>query len=1051
MKIKKGWKITWITLGSLVGLVVVLVAVAMWLIFTPSKLTKIVNSLAGNYITCEARFGSVDLTLLSTFPDAGLRIENVVVVNPMEGAGSDTMARIGSLTVGIDVMAFLKENKVIVHQVRLDDAEAGLYINREGRANFDIFPKSKEDTSSTALPEVIDLKKIKVKNLNARFRDEKDGMNAETRGMDMALKGSMKGKDVDGEFEMEAGRVVFAMLDSMGVAKMNADVEGVKLEAEGSMKGEAIDAELRVDGQKVAYGMCDSTGSPSLQTLLNDIVLKLEGKGTTEELAGDLKLKVESGNLEYGGMEMVNENLQVSKRDLLTVELPNVEMKKNGEGWKVLIGEDSRMRLDEYALMLAGEVDLAQRSEPLSMDVKVNTDGKWQVKPLLDIMPEQFVSFRKGMDLDGQVSFALTAVGTVTDSTMPAVTGTVQLDKGLFYAPKMLPYKLEKVKGRLTTGFYMDKSKESWVKLESLNAHTRGSDLAVSGRVEDLMGDMRVAAKVKGTLPLEDVEPMIPKGIDFSAKGDADLDLSVQFKMSQLQKQAFDKMKATGMMKLKDVKVNYDTIHASTPWMDIALQMPSNGKMADVQVKSGKLKVERGTMNMNLEDATVNVGVNNVMKEQLAAAYDIKVGETEVHLDSMVASMSELNLKGTLRMDSTQKNVVQQYNPRFGVETHNVLVYTPKLPETVHLSEFEMRYTGESCRVESAKVRVGHSDFELYGEVENVEDWLEGKSMLKGDLNLTSEYADVDQMMKMVSGMGSDKDSLELMRKKDGVPEEANPFIVPKNVDVTLHTHIKRSIAFGNDLHDVAGSLTIKDGRAILDQMGFVCKAATMQLTALYKSQRPGHLYAGIDFHLLDIQIDELLDMIPAVDTLVPMLKAFNGNANFHFAGESFMDANYQLKLPTVKGAAAISGKDLVFMDNSDIATIAKFMRFKSWKDKDNKIKVDSLTVEMTCMDMGYGTEVEVLPFLLCMGSYKICVSGVQQFNKDCSYHIELLKNPLLAKVAVDVKGSLLKPKISLGKVKYADLFKPKYYGVAEEHAMRMKNAARKELEANVR
>ena len=174
---------------------------------------------------------------------------------------------------------------------------------------------------------------------------------------------------------------------------------------------------------------------------------------------------------------------------------------------------------------------------------------------------------------------------------------------------------------------------------------------------------------------------------------------------------------------------------------------------------------------------------------------------------------------------------------------------------------------------------------------------------------------------------------------------------MPKDVDVTLHTHIKRSVAFGNDLNDVAGSLTVKDGVAILDQMGFVCKAATMQLTALYRSPRPNHLFTAIDFHLLDIQIDELINMIPTIDTLVPMLKAFNGNANFHLAGETYLNERYQPKMSTLLGSAAISGKDLVVMDNSNLATIAKLMRFKKWKEKDNKIRIDSLSVEMTCMD----------------------------------------------------------------------------------------------------
>jgi hypothetical protein len=348
-------------------------------------------------------------------------------------------------------------------------------------------------------------------------------------------------------------------------------------------------------------------------------------------------------------------------------------------------------------------------------------------------------------------------------------------------------------------------------------------------------------------------------------------------------------------------------------------------------------------------------------------------------------------------------------------------------------------------------VTLGHSDFELYGTVDNFEEWLDDKAMLKGDLNFTSDYADVDQLMNMFSGMGSDPDSLEALRKVDDVPAEANPFIVPKNVNVTLHTHIKRSIAFGNDLHDVAGALTVNDGRVILDQMGFVCKAASMQLTALYRSPRPGHLFAELDFHLLDIQIDELIGMIPAIDTLVPMLSAFDGNANFHLAAQTYLDANYKPKMSTLMGAAAITGEDLVVMDNKDIATIAKFMRFKSWKDKDNKIKIDSLSVEMVAMDDGHGCEVEIYPFLLNVGKYQVCISGVQGIDKSCSYHLELLKNPLLAKVGVDVKGSILSPKISLGKVIYADLFKPKKQGVAEKKALEIKANVRKALEANVR
>ena len=816
MKIKKGWKITWIALGSLLGLVVVVLAVALWLVFTPSKLTKIVNSLADNYITCEAKFGNVDLTFLSTFPDAGLKIEDVVIVNSMEGSANDTLAKIGSLTVGIDVMAFLKENKVIVHQVKLDDARANLYRNGRGESNFDIFPPSeKEDTTSTAFPELIDLKKIKVNNLSAQFVDEQGGMWTIAEQFDLSLKGGMKGKDIDGDLYVWGGKLDVTMLNS----GMTVSVDGLEVDIDGKLKGENIDADMRVNANKLFYQQDDSTGNAAMKTTLDNVDLRFDGKGTMDEIVADLKMKVEKGQLEMGKTEMVNETLRASKKDLLKMELPHLTVKLNK---KEIWIDNSQVSIDDYVLNLGGQIFLANDHSPLRMDVNVNTEDSWQVKTLLAIVPEQYTDFLKGMDVDGKLDFDITATGALTDSTMPGVGGTIWMEKGRFYAPKMLPYKLDKMEGKMVVDVYPDKSKESWVKIEKLKAHTRGTNVSIEGRVDDLMGDMRVDARVKGTLPLEDVKPMIPKGMNLVAQGNAEIDLSTNFKMSQLQKKAFEKIKAMGSLKMNEVDVTYDNMHLTAPKMAISLQMPvpEKDRLGHARIVSDKINLSRGkNLKAEMESADINLKVNNMMKEQLAATFNIELGALEAEKDSMNASLDGLKLAGSVRLDSTQRNLIKQYNPQFNATTHNVLLYMPKMPEAVRLAELDLAYSPTLCNIKTAKARIGHSDIELYGTVSNLEDWLDNKAMLKGDLNLTSEYADVDQLMNMISGIGSNADSLKSMRKEDAVPEEANPFIVPRNMNVTLNTHIKRSIAFGNDLHDVAGALTVNDGRVVLDQM----------------------------------------------------------------------------------------------------------------------------------------------------------------------------------------------------------------------------------------
>lgn len=997
---KKGWKIALISLGSLLGLVVVVVGIALWLIFTPSKLTSIVNRMAGNYVTCETHFGRVNLTLFKTFPDVGLKIDEVEIVNPMEGADVSQVAYIDNLTIGLDLKKYLKEGEVVVHQVLIDDLNAYLYIDSAGNSNFDIFPHSDdEDTTEShfsldSLPN-IDLRKFQISNSGITFVNEKGNLYAGVQDIDLCIVGSLSNGVVDADVDLDVDRCAVRPI------------------------GERDNPNTRVNGLKMS----------------------LKAKGNLDEVEGRLKMKVADG--QYNNM--INERLQASKHDLLTL---NVPFRADLQQMLFTLLDDSRLKVDDYALNLEGDV----RLNPLWMDVEVGTDGEWQIEPLLAIVPEQFLGWKKGMDLGGKVALNAKVASRDNDTAgnLPMVNAVVKLSNGRFYLPKSLPYKVDRINADLAARIDLAKKTPWSATINSFKAHTRSTDVSLTGKVDDLLGDMHIDAALRGRLPLADVAPMLPQSLPLVANGDADLDLKANFRLSQLKAKAFDRMQASGTFKFNHLDVTYDSIHATAPVLDVALQLPArqhSGKMADAHVSGSDLQLVMNGIEARMEQPDINVGINNMMSEQLAAAFEIACGETEANIDSMLVSLVALELKGTMRMDSTQDNPLRKFNPEADIDMHGAVFYMPNMPDAVRMSQFVFQYDQSGCRIKNAEVRIGHSDFQLYGNVDNLEQWLSHEAMLTADLNFTSNYTDVDQLMALISGMGSDKDTLEQMREEDNVPKEANPFIVPKDVDITLHTHIRRSVAFGNDLSDVAGALTVNDGTAVLDQIGFVCKAATMQLTALYRSPRPNNLFVALDFHLLDIRIDELLDMIPTVDTLVPMLAAFNGNADFHLAAETYLDARYQPKMSTLLGSATISGKDLVVMDDNSIAQIARLMQFKNWKDEDNKIRIDSLDVELTC----FRREIEVYPFLINIGKYQLCASGKHNLSGACNYHVELLKNPLLAKVGVDVRGTLSSPKITLGEVRYADLYRPERQGVVEKRTLEMKRMIKEALESNVR
>ncbi len=296
--------------------------------------------------------------------------------------------------------------------------------------------------------------------------------------------------------------------------------------------------------------------------------------------------------------------------------------------------------------------------------------------------------------------------------------------------------------------------------------------------------------------------------------------------------------------------------------------------------------------------------------------------------------------------------------------------------------------------------------------------------------------------------MGTDADTIEAQRIEDNVDTSAHPFIVPKDVDFTFHTRIKEATAFENDLREVAGDVRIRDGVAVLNQVGFVCKAARMQLTGMYKTPRFNHIFVGMDFHLLDINIQELIKMIPYVDTIVPILADLEGAADFHLCAETYVNAFYKPKVSTLRAAGALTGHDLVVLDNKDVDRIAKLLQMKSWRDKDSKMHVDSIDVAMTV----FRKEMEVYPFLLTMHKYQIVAEGRHDLSNNYDYHVELVKTPLPVRLAVDVYGTMPKLKFDISpKLRYKNLYRPAKRTEIDEEVLRLKAMIRQSLESNVK
>lgn len=1049
---QRGLKITLISLGSLLGLVVVVVAVALWLILTPSRLTGIVNKLSDKFILCESHFGDVDLTIFKTFPYVGLNVEDVFLVNPTPGAPNDTVARIGQLSVGFNVREYLKNKNIEVTKLVLDDVSATLFADSIGNTNYDIFPSSDDDTTTSEpfeMPELVSLQSIRIKHLKAIYIDKKNGISANLGEL---------GLDVDGHY-----------------------------------KPDNIKAKVRMGIDALAFNL--EADSSSMQARLNDFQLKADGDTKAKRLDGDIELKIQDGQFAMGGQEYVNDALASRKGHLLTIE---TKLGGDVESMQMNI-EKFVADLKGYILELTGDVNLPADERPLFVDLNFAT-GRWGVKELLSMLPPQFTAWQKGMTLDATLQLKGKATGEVGGSALPIVTANLQLSDGKFSDRSLLPYAFTKIGANLDAALDLNDNGISNVDIHTLTATSGRNNITVAGRIDDLLGKMQTDATIKGTIALADAAPMLPDSLDMTLSGIARLNLHAITNMEQLKKSDFAKMRLNGTIGLTDLDVAYDTIYAKIPKATIGVQLPSSMKRglftellsATLACTAIDANMPSGNINASLGQTTLKAAVSNLFDstQPLKVVCDFDFASLGGNMDSIRLTMSHpkgtfamvpqstkgkkvqyhvdftssamrcdmgdsttidlagLTIKGKSNYDPSKPNILQQLSPNLDIDFKRGYIDLEQMDYIVQIPDIKFNYKPERCEIASANVVFGNSDFYLSGAVTGLEKWLSHEDMLRGDLYFTSNYTNVDDLLEAFSGMGSNPDTLEQQRQEDNVDTSAHPFIVPRDVNFTLHTRIKEATAFDNDLREIAGDVTINDGVAVLNQVGFVCKAARMQLTGLYRTPRVNHIFVGMDFHLLDINIQELIDMIPYVDTLVPLLNDLEGAADFHLCAETYVDAFYKPKTSTMRAATSLTGQNLVVLDNKNIDRIAKLLQLKKWREDDSKIHVDSLDVAATL----FRNELEVYPFLLSLHKYQIVAEGRHNLSNNYDYHVELVQTPLPVRLAVDVNGTMPNLNFSLSpKLRYKNLFRPAKRTDVDDYVLKMKRMVRESLEANVK
>ena len=1005
----KALKIIGWTLLGLVLTVVAVACIAMYIIFTPERLTPVARQAADKFIACKYEIGEVDLTFFSTFPRFGLRADGLLLINPKEGAQSDTVVEAKHLVATVDVAEFLNHQNLHVYEAILDDASVNFYIAPDGTTNlsgaFITSPDTGEEVDTTAFS--LPFNELRVDGLRIKanaitFVDAKDTIEASLGETELSAKAEswddmligleakdvcarLKGEKYADNLHVELIAPMAMNLDSMHFAfdgaYLSVNEFGIRLEGDITL-GDAIDMDARL-----------TTDTWDIESVMAIVPKRFTKSIEAYKLQGDILLDA-SAKGTYSDSSMPVVTLHQLKANL----------------WK-------------SQLEAKGTISDIEKDMLLDLQLALNAN-----------LPDFKAFLPKAMTLTGKTKGTANAKIHLSDLTeMKLHKGKIGADltlKDIHYAMDSMIADLPNTHARIQIpNSKPSKPKVNWARID-----------LETDKLDFSMATPLKAALKKSSIQLEAGNVLSNDPVLYAAVG-LQSERPIEVEMDSMGGTIdAPKLKAYAEYNTKDTTV-----------------MPVLQASIDCDALDGFFKDITADLKASQLEASLSGGRKDKSAPRLKAklktdALNARMGE------ELKAKTGKLALEVGARYNKNGENVLLQWNPRLNINLKDGEVNIPeRLPEPVFIPSIEFSYSNREMNIANSRIELGNSDLNLKGNVQNIGKWFRHEDILIGELDIVSNHCDANQLLAWFSadegseeennptpslptGEGEKTVTTTSPEGRTGGVSDSDPFLVPTDVDLALNTHMQSVDIFNQNAKDLKGGIYVRNGILILDEVGFVCRAAKLQLTGMYRTPRRNHLYAGFDYHMIDVDIDELLTMIPDLEQMMPMLSSFKGAAEFHLAAETYLNSQYKPKMSTLRGAASLTGKDLVVLDGETFSKISKLLLF----NKKTENKIDSINAEITI----YKNEIDVYPLCVQMDNYMVALGGRHNTNMTFDYDINVL-SPIY--LGVNVSGTIDDLQIKLAKCKFAQDFRPRWFDKTDTQSRELRERIKQSMEKNVR
>ena len=418
------------------------------------------------------------------------------------------------------------------------------------------------------------------------------------------------------------------------------------------------------------------------------------------------------------------------------------------------------------------------------------------------------------------------------------------------------------------------------------------------------------------------------------------------------------------------------------------------------------------------------------------------------------------------RLDETLAKYFREWDLNGNIAIDKGFLATPYFPLRNTLQGFKGHFNNNRVGIDTLGIRCGQSDIAAKGELTGIQRILSGRgsNTLNLDVDVYSSKMDANEMLRAyMSGLQFDPESHDktltdasdeeyiahITADTTAIDKDAfQLLVVPSNLNADIRLNAQNLSYSDLAIEKISANAIMKERCIQITNTSAVSNVGDISFDGFYATRSKKDIKAGFNIQFKDITAEKVISLMPAVDTLMPILKSFSGRLNCEIAATSQLDTNMNIMTPSINGIMRITGDDLYIKDNDMYRTLARKLLFKNKKEG----YIEHMSVEGVISD----NTVEIFPFIIKMDRYTLALSGIQNLDNSFKYHMSLIRSPFLFKLGMDIYGDDFENwKFKIGKPKYKSAEVPAFSSVIDESKVNLvksiKDIFRKGVDAAVR